>query len=287
MNAVHVVTGVLLHDRGFLLQQTTGVFDKGLDLLVMPCADGQALPAIAALQVKGGDSQRSIRVGNHLRYWSEMPMPVFGVVVPTNGAAFWVNLRAYLRAHPKARAVKPMEPLATLPAALRDAYNEHSGVLSLINLGSPEAGSQLAALLALRPLRDRAEVVALVRGRLARLAPLPTRLALELLWGPASAGSSMAPLWAEELVLIAEHVQALSFGEVGDGAPQMGEGPEDSWRWGRRTCGTSWRGRAPNPASCLQLQSGPQHLSRSIYAFSWRRACSQQLPPEPGLKEPF
>ena len=229
---IHRVTGVLLQDKGFLWQQTTGTFDKGLDLLVMPRVDDRALPAIAALQVKGGDSQTRISVGNHRRYWSEMPMPVFGVVIPTSSDALWVDLRAYLRAHPTAKSVKPREPLASLPDAIRAAYDEHSGVLSLIDLGAEEPGRQLGALFALWPLRNHGDVVALVRGRLPRLAALPTRLALELLATSISTGGAAAPLWADEVGAIADSVVALTYEEVGDGTGQIGEHPEDSWRWG-------------------------------------------------------
>ena len=263
---MHKVMGVLLQDGRFLCQATTGTFDKGLDLLVMPRGGDRALPAIAGLQVKGGDSQKRIVVGNHERYWADMPMPVFGVVVPASTDPMWIDLRSYLRAHPGVRSVKPDQPLATLPDALRAAYDEFSGLLSIIDLGSARLGRQLGALFALWPLLDREEVVALIRGRLTHLKPLATRFALELLVRPDAAGSA-AELWVEELGALADSVITLQTEESAEATSALSEHPEDSWRWAatylldfvKRT------GTAPGVLLAAAERSSPEGLDLLVH----------------------
>ncbi len=229
--AIRQVTG-LLEEAGFLVQPTDAHFDKGLDLLVAPTLDGLALPAVAALQVRGGDSQLQIRTGRHRRYWAEMTMPVFGVVVPSSREGSWVDLGSYLREHPAASSVPPSEPLDTLPQALHEAVQQHNAVLSLAALGSPEAGRQLGALLSLWPLLGRADVVALVRSRLAHLDLLPTRLALELLVSSSQEPAAMAPLCAHELGALASKIFELSCAGLSNQDAQLPEDPIDSWSAG-------------------------------------------------------
>jgi hypothetical protein len=39
-----------------------------------------------------------IPVGQHADYWSKYPLPVFGMVyVPAKGAAYWVDIKNYIR----------------------------------------------------------------------------------------------------------------------------------------------------------------------------------------------
>src|SRR4051794_30067748 len=142
----------VLERAGFLVQETDARFDKGLDLLVSPTHMGAALPAIAAIQVKGGTSQSRIRTGRHKKYWAEMPLPVFGAVVPQPGSGAWADLGTYLRRHPDAASVPAHQPLGTLPNAIRAAVAQHNAVFSIVDLGAPQAARQLAALLSVWPL---------------------------------------------------------------------------------------------------------------------------------------
>lgn len=223
----------LLEDAGFLIQETAAHFDKGLDLLVAPTHRGLALPAIAAIQVRGGDSQLDIRTGRHARYWAEMTLPVFGAVVPESRDGAWVDLGAYLREHPTATSVTPTQALSAMPEALRAASLRQHATLSLIDLGAQEEPRQLSALLSLVPLRDRAEAVALVRSRLAHLGCLPARLALELLTTTSpSVHSAITAPCPDELALLADKAFKLSLGDPADLHPTWDENPIDSWRLG-------------------------------------------------------
>ena len=67
--------------HGFKVTEVSGRFDDGLDLLVSPHDEANVLPAFAGIQVRSGPSHRGLKVGRHERYWRELNLPVFGVVL--------------------------------------------------------------------------------------------------------------------------------------------------------------------------------------------------------------
>ena len=57
----------------------------------------------------GTESRRSVSlsIGTHRTYWSQHPLPVFGLVyVPALRNAYWVNLKWYLKTNPTATVVR-------------------------------------------------------------------------------------------------------------------------------------------------------------------------------------
>jgi hypothetical protein len=95
--------------NGFKFMEVTGRFDDGLDLLVSPHDGFNVLPAIAGIQVRSGASHRGLVVGRHERYWRELNLPVFGVVLTNpNGdppIGGWCDAQAYLMDNPGARVI--------------------------------------------------------------------------------------------------------------------------------------------------------------------------------------
>jgi hypothetical protein len=67
--------------QGFKVTEVAGRFDDGLDLLLSPHGEKNVLPAIAGIQVRSGSSHRGLAVGRHERYWRELNLPVFGIVL--------------------------------------------------------------------------------------------------------------------------------------------------------------------------------------------------------------
>jgi hypothetical protein len=88
--------------------------DLGIDALIEFIKDGRPLNRQIAVQIKSGASyytaeaaQCSFPIGDHRMYWGNHPLPVFGLIyVPALRAAYWVNIKDYLKAYPDARVVR-------------------------------------------------------------------------------------------------------------------------------------------------------------------------------------
>ncbi len=88
--------------------------DLGIDALLEFIRDETPLNKQIAVQVKSGATYYSadaeecaFPTGNHRTYWSSHPLPVFGIVyVPARRAAFWVDLKRYLKGNPQATTVR-------------------------------------------------------------------------------------------------------------------------------------------------------------------------------------
>ena len=88
--------------------------DLGIDALFEFIRDERPLNKQIAVQIKSGASYYSadseecaFPTGDHRVYWSSHPLPVFGIVyVPARQAAFWVNLKSYLKGNPQATTVR-------------------------------------------------------------------------------------------------------------------------------------------------------------------------------------
>ena len=88
--------------------------DLGIDALFEFIRDERPLNKQIAVQIKSGASyynaeteECAFPVGDHRSYWSSHPLPVFGIVyVPSQKAAFWLNLKRYLNANPEATTVR-------------------------------------------------------------------------------------------------------------------------------------------------------------------------------------
>lgn len=88
--------------------------DLGIDALLEFIKEERPLNKQMAVQIKSGASyftpevnECAFPIGSHRSYWSQHPLPVFGLVyVPTLQNAYWVNLKRYLKANPTATVVR-------------------------------------------------------------------------------------------------------------------------------------------------------------------------------------
>jgi hypothetical protein len=88
--------------------------DLGVDAPLEFIEDERPLNKQIAIQIKSGASyytpeanECAFPVGSHRQCWSQHPLPVFGLVyVPALRTAYWVNIKRYLKANPKATVVR-------------------------------------------------------------------------------------------------------------------------------------------------------------------------------------
>jgi hypothetical protein len=172
--------------NGFKVTEISGRFDDGLDLLVSPHDDVNVLPAIAGIQVRSGVSHRCLAVGRHERYWRELNLPVFGVVladprsVPPQG--HWCDAQAYLRDHADVRTIPtPNRYPVGLVEAIGLANEVRHGLNSVLDIFSNDWRLQAGAIAALVPLASDSRVLEMLRLRLGEFGPSATQYALELL----------------------------------------------------------------------------------------------------------
>jgi len=79
--------------------------DLGIDAIIELVKDGIPLNKQFALQIKSGptfynskSNQCLIPVGSHFGYWTNYPLPVYGIVyIPSLNTANWVNIKNYLK----------------------------------------------------------------------------------------------------------------------------------------------------------------------------------------------
>ncbi len=172
--------------QGFKVTQVAGRFDDGLDLLLSPHDEKNVLPAIAGIQVRSGPSHRGLAVGRHERYWRELNLPVFGIVLtdprsnPPSG--YWCDAQGYLRDHIDVPAIPTPN---RFPDGLVDAIdlaNEvHRALASALDVFSLDWRQQAGSIAALVPLATDPRVTEMLRLRLGGLGPRATQYALELL----------------------------------------------------------------------------------------------------------
>lgn len=88
--------------------------DLGIDALLEFIKDERPLNKQLAIQIKSGASyytpeakECAFPIGSHRDYWSQHPLPVFGLVyVPALRNAYWVNLKRYLKLNPSDTVVR-------------------------------------------------------------------------------------------------------------------------------------------------------------------------------------
>lgn len=88
--------------------------DFGVDALIEFIENGRPINKQIAVQIKSGASyyaaesrECAFPIGSHREYWSQHPLPVFGLVyVPSLQRAHWVNIKGYLKANPIALSVR-------------------------------------------------------------------------------------------------------------------------------------------------------------------------------------
>lgn len=88
--------------------------DLGIDALFEFIRDERPLNKQIAVQIKSGASyynaeteECAFPIGDHRSYWTSHPLPVFGIVyVPSQKAAFWLNIKRHLKANPEATTVR-------------------------------------------------------------------------------------------------------------------------------------------------------------------------------------
>ena len=88
--------------------------DLGIDALFEFIRDERPLNKQIAVQIKSGASYYNAEteacafpIGGHRSYWSSHPLPVFGIVyVPSKKAAYWLNIKRYLKANVDAATIR-------------------------------------------------------------------------------------------------------------------------------------------------------------------------------------
>jgi hypothetical protein len=183
--------------HGFKVTEVSGRFDDGLDLLVSPHDEANVLPAFAGIQVRSGPSHQGLKVGRHERYWRELNLPVFGVVLthpeaePPGGG--WCDAQAYLKANPGARSIPTPHPFPEgLAAALHAAWERGRSVVAALDLFDADWRRQATAAAALIPLATDPRLAGLLRNRLAELGPRAAHYGLYLLLVAETAGIDTA-----------------------------------------------------------------------------------------------
>jgi hypothetical protein len=176
-----------LVSNGFKVTEISGRFDDGLDLLVSPHDETNVLPAIAGIQVRSGPSHQGLAVGRHERYWRELNLPVFGVVLadprssPPRG--HWCDAQSYLRDHVDVPTIPtPNRYPDGLAQAIDLANAVRRGLTSALDVFSADWRQQAGAIAALVPLALDSRVLEMLRLRLDELGPRATQYALELLF---------------------------------------------------------------------------------------------------------
>ncbi len=108
----HVRT--LVEDAGSLFIKIEQENDLGIDALIELIQGGLPLNRQVAVQIKSGQSyfdsesnECRFPIDTHRDYWGKHPLPVIGIVfVPSHKTAYWVDLKEFLNAHPKATTVR-------------------------------------------------------------------------------------------------------------------------------------------------------------------------------------
>lgn len=88
--------------------------DLGIDALIEFIENERPLNKQIAVQIKSGASyytaesgECAFPIGSHREYWSQHPLPVFGLVyVPSLQRAHWINIKRYLKDNPSAQSVR-------------------------------------------------------------------------------------------------------------------------------------------------------------------------------------
>ena len=94
-----------VESAGCIFHQIDQENDLGIDAIVELVKDGVPLNKQFAVQIKSGQSFYSgqsseclIPVGTHFSYWSNYPLPVYGIVyIPALKSTNWVNIKNYLK----------------------------------------------------------------------------------------------------------------------------------------------------------------------------------------------
>ena len=88
--------------------------DLGIDALFEFFRDERPLNKQIAVQIKSGASYYNAKteacafpIGDHRSYWLSHPLSVFGIVyVPSKKAAYWLNIKRYLKANVDAATIR-------------------------------------------------------------------------------------------------------------------------------------------------------------------------------------
>ncbi len=159
--------------------------DFGKDAYIDIGEKGKFTPLCAALQIKSGESYRTtdgdyfIPIEKHANNWRRSTVPVFGLVYdPTDRLVRWVDLTAYLRAHPDQQGGRI--PISR-HAVLTDASLRSEFVPAVMAYVADGGGAIALNLLSVGPLQLDAVFDAWALGRRdAKFLILLRRLILEL-----------------------------------------------------------------------------------------------------------
>lgn len=110
---INFVRGVV-ESGGSLFLKIEQENDLGIDAILEFIEDGHPLNKQIAVQIKSGASyytheakECAFPIGSHRTYWRRYPLPVFGLVyVPALQTAYWINIKHYLEANPKATVIR-------------------------------------------------------------------------------------------------------------------------------------------------------------------------------------
>ena len=95
----------VVESAGCIFHQIDQENDLGIDAIIELVKGGVPLNKQFAVQIKSGQSfyngqskQCLIPVGTHFNYWSNYPLPVYGIVyVPSIKSAYWINIKNHLK----------------------------------------------------------------------------------------------------------------------------------------------------------------------------------------------
>ncbi len=112
----------IIEKHNCLFQEIDSKNDLGIDAIVEVLKDEKQTCKFLALQIKSGKSFFAkttnlckIPIKNHKEYWSNYPLPVFGIVyLPEFENAHWVNIKKYLKNFPEHTVISFEPTLANL-----------------------------------------------------------------------------------------------------------------------------------------------------------------------------
>lgn len=197
--------------HGCRFQEIDQQQDIGKDAYVDLADKAGITPLCVALQIKAGASYRTekgayaVPVGDHAELWRRSTVPVFGIVHdPDDKQLRWVDLTAYLRAHPEQHGgsvpvvgrhtLDEMTLRGSFSSAVR-AYGAHGTTDLVLNLLSLDPFQTIAVYDAWALSRSEPKYLLLLRRFIMDLAPEALR---RTIWLLSHVGSHPNIFWTKD-----------------------------------------------------------------------------------------
>ena len=103
----------IVESHNSIFQKIDQENDVGIDALIEVVKNERPTGNFIASQIKSGKSYFDKKsnlckfpIGNHREYWSNYCLPVYGIVfIPEFESAYWIDIKRYLKNHPKATII--------------------------------------------------------------------------------------------------------------------------------------------------------------------------------------